>query len=247
MAFSIVDVLVSRVPPERWPRGEGVKELSVCGPNGRLLEVSYRGQKFPWGLYEQQGHAGAGVIVADCPDGNRYVALVRQWRPGDTDSIELPAGNIGTIPSTMLRDFLVEIVEEVGGQLEIHKVIACQGFAHDIAREIAANGEGPKCFFYFYVECSSNFELHDFRKGDEKTTCQWYPVEEVVSMVKAGRIADMVTVFGLLLTGIIEPQDVFAPCGETSMDITKEVRIIVENLADDSLCVVDEPKTNTPP
>lgn len=238
---SITDVLVPRVPPERWPKGGRGVELLLCGPNGRLLEVQYPGQKFLWRLYEQQGHAGAGIIVADCPGGKRYVALVHQWRPGDIDSIELPAGNIGTKPLSMVHNFLKEVVEEVGGQLTIHKVTACQGFAHDIAREIVANGEGPKCFFYFLVECSSSLESHSFHKGDEKTACRWYPVEEVVSLVKAGRIADMVTVFGLLLTGIIGPLDLFASCGETSFDITAEVRKQAKKLISGGLRVVNEP------
>ena len=243
----IASVLVSRVPPERWPKGAGVTPLLECGPNGRLLQVWYQGQEYSWGLYEQNGHAGAGVVIAASPDGKHYVALVHQWRPGDKESIELPAGNIGVRPTTMLRNFLKEIVEEVGGQLEIRRVTACQGLAHDIVREIAANGEGPKCFFYFYVECNSNLVLHDFRKGDEGTICQWYSVEEVVRMVRIGRIADMVTILGLLLTGIIAPQDVFGPAGATSFDITPTVRELVGIFSRDGLRVVDETMLNTPP
>ena len=59
-------------------------------------------------------------------------------------------------------------------------------------------------------------------------------------MVKAGRIADMVTILGLLLAGIIIPHDVFSFSGVTSSDITGEVRDLVKNLAENGLRVVEE-------
>lgn len=201
----VASVLVSRVPPERWPRPTEVRLLAECGSTGQLIEADYPGQKFPWGLYQQFGHAGTVIVIVETPKG-RQVVLVKQWRPTDGESLELPAGNIGADPQKMLGQLLQELQEEVG-QLEIVSVRTCQGFSHDVGREVSAEG-GPKCFFPFVIQVKQTSPAKHHRAGDEETYSQWYTEEEVRLLVRSGRIADIVTLFFLVLAGLISVDDI---------------------------------------
>lgn len=202
-------VLVSRIHPERWPQPTEVRELASCGKTGRLVENMYPGQKFPWGLYEQSGHAASLVLVAETTNGQRVdrrVCLVRQWRPVDTECYELPAGNIGVLsPDDMMVKTLRELEEEVGA-VKIERIFTSKGFAHDVGREIAAGG-GPKCFFPFVMYVTAEIAPKTHLDGDEATHSKWYSFEEVKEMVQDGRIGDMVTILFLLSAGIIGQDD----------------------------------------
>jgi hypothetical protein len=198
-------VLTSRIPAERWPQPFDVRELANCGPTGRLVENTYEGQKFPWGLYEQSGHAASLVVIAGTGD-EQHICLVHQWRPVDNDCIELPAGNIGVAsPQEMIGKLLAELREEVG-EVEIEDIISTKGFAHDVGREIAAGG-GPKCFIPFLVWVKAPVAPKTYIEGDEKTHSHWYTPEEVRDMVADGRIGDLVTVMFLMCAGVIRASD----------------------------------------
>ncbi|OQA52746.1 MAG: hypothetical protein BWY43_00356 [candidate division WS2 bacterium ADurb.Bin280] len=199
-------VLVSRIPAERWPQPTAENELAGCGKTGRLVEKEYPGQKFPWVLYEQSGHAASLVVIADSVGDERRICLVKQWRPVDTDCVELPAGNIGVqSPQEMFDKLLAELSEEVG-EVEIEEIAACKGFAHDVGREIAAGG-GPKCFFPFLVWVKAPTAPKTFVEGDETTHSKWYTGEEIRDMVADGQIGDMVTIFFLVCAGVIKVGD----------------------------------------
>lgn len=199
-------VLVSRIPAERWPQPTAENELAGCGKTGRLVENTYEGQKFPWGLYEQSGHAASLVVIAGTGDEQR-ICLVRQWRPVDTDCVELPAGNIGVQdPQEMIGKVLAELAEEVG-EVEIEEVVTAKGFAHDVGREIASGG-GPKCFipFLVWVKTAATPKTHD-GEGDEMTHSRWYTAEEIRDMVADGQVGDMVTILFLICAGVIRVND----------------------------------------
>lgn len=203
----IEEVLVPRIDKSRWPVPTGSVTLEKCGSVGRLVSNTYAGQKFPWGLYEQTGHAGSLLIVVDTPAG-QHVAMVHQWRPADVDCVELPAGNIGHQPRQMLAGLLEEISQEVG-EVVILQVHSCKGFAHDAGREVSAGG-GGKCFFPFFIKARGLLtpKVHeDELGGDEKIRCRWYSPDQIRKMVQSGRIGDMVTCFFLLMAGIITSED----------------------------------------
>lgn len=198
-------VLVSRIPAERWPQPSDVLELAGCGKTGRLVENTYEGQNFPWGLYEQSGHAASAVVIAGTGDEQR-VCLVHQWRPVDIDCVELPAGNIGVAsPQEMIDRLLAELSEEVG-KVEIEEIVAAKGFAHDVGREIAAGG-GPKCFVPFLVWVKAQTAPKTYVEDDEATHSHWYTSEEIRDMVADGRIGDMVTIFFLVCAGVVRVDD----------------------------------------
>lgn len=206
MGDNLGEVLLPRVPKDRWPIATSDETLEQCGTTGRLARFEFPGQEFPWGLYEQSGHAGSALVVATTPEG-RMVALVHQWRPCDTESVELPAGNIGgSTPQKMIDGFLQELREEVG-DLHVVSVETCKGFAHDVGREAAAGG-GPKCFFPFVIKVLAPTAPKTYSGEDgEETSCRWYREEDVRTMVHSGRIADMVTCFFLLAGGVISTED----------------------------------------
>lgn len=199
-------VLVSRIPAERWPQPSAKHELAGCGKTGRLVENEYPGQKFPWGLYEQSGHAASLVVIATDDNGEQKICLVCQWRPVDTDCVELPAGNIGMQnPQEMINKVLAELREEVG-EVEVEDVMTCRGLAHDVGREIAAGG-GPKCFIPFLVWVKAPVAPKTYVDGDEMTHSQWYTGDEIRDMVADGRIGDMVTIMFLICAGVIRVSD----------------------------------------
>lgn len=204
--ISLAAVLHPRVPEDRWPQPTVERELTGCGPTGRLVENEYPGQKFPWGLYEQSGHAGSVVLIADS-DGEHRVCLVTQWRPVDSDCVELPAGNIGVQnPQEMIDKLLEELREEVG-EVEITSAFTAPGFSHDVGREIAAGG-GPKCFFPFvvHVKAETPPKTHD-GEDDEMTHARWYTTREVRRMIHEEEISDMVTIFFLVCAGVVDVDD----------------------------------------
>lgn len=193
------------VPEERWPKPITTRELAPCGLAGRLIENTYSGKELPYGLFEQSGHAGAAILIADTPEGKK-VALVEEWRPSDKASLHVPAGDIGLGSSReLLSNMLREIREEVG-KVEILEISAGHGFNHNPSREVVAGG-GPKNFFPFLIRVSSPVDSKIFHQGDEKTKSLWYSEEEVREMVRSGRIRDMATCFFLLIAGIIKVED----------------------------------------
>lgn len=205
LIVSLDAVLVSRIPTERWPQPVAERELAGCGTTGRLVENEYPGQKFPWGLYEQSGHAASMVVIAGAGNEQR-ICLVTQWRPVDNSCMELPAGNIGVqSPQEMIGKLLAELAEEVG-EVEIDEVMTTQGLAHDVGREIATGG-GPKCFFPFLVWVKAPVAPKTFVDGDETTHSRWYSLDEIRDMVADGRIGDMVTIMFLFCAGIIAVRD----------------------------------------
>lgn len=197
--------VTSRIPVERWPKVLSVKRLARCGREGHLIEAQYPGRRFPWGAYEQLGHAGAAIVIADTAEG-RKVALIKQWRPVDKESIELPGGNIGSDKDQFLSQIKKEILEEVG-EVEIVSIKSCDGFAHDVARALNTNG-GPKNFYPFIIEIKEVAKsTSETGRGDQWLGADFYPVEEVRKLIREGRIADMPTCFFLLAAGIIETED----------------------------------------
>jgi len=199
-------VLVPRIPPERWPQPISEHELAGCGKTGRLVENEYEGQRSPWGLYEQSGHAASAVVIAGAGEEQR-ICLVRQWRPVDTKCMELPAGNIGVgSPAKMIGKLLEELEEEVG-IVEVEDIVTCKGFAHDVGREIAAGG-GPKCFIPFLIWVKTPAAPKtQVGEEDELTHSRWYTPDEIREMVADGQIGDLVTIFFLLCAGVIKIGD----------------------------------------
>lgn len=204
MLDKLIGALRTRIPQARWPRPTKVEVLEKCGNTGVLIRAEYPGQRLPWGLYQQSGHAGAAVVTVEAPDG-QYVALVQQWRPVDTTSIELPAANIGIEQDQLFSRLLKELGEEVG-ELEILEISTCPGFAHDVGREVVAGG-GPKCFFPFIIRAKSILPPKRYSEGDEQTSSCFYPVEAVRQMVRDGRIGDIVTIYFLQLAGVVTTED----------------------------------------
>lgn len=198
------NLLIPRVPKENWPKPQKIREIAHYTEDGRFVELIFPNQKYPWGLYEQSGHAGFGIVLAETPKGLR-VALVRQWRPTDKDSLSIPAGNIGLAPEKMFLGFLREVQEEIG-TLEIISLKTCQGFSHSQARETVPGG-GPKCFFPFIVKVKAPAVPKKFKKDDEKTFSHWYTIPQVRKLVKTRKISDMASCFFLLAAGIIESGD----------------------------------------
>lgn len=197
--------ITSRIPIDRWPKALSVRRLAKCGREGHLVEAQYPGRRFPWGAYEQLGHAGMAVVIANTAQGKK-VALMKQWRPTDKESIELPAGSIGSDESQFLEQIKKEILEEVG-DVRIVSVKSCNGFAHDVARALNTNG-GPKNFYPFIIEVEDVARsTAQTGRGDQWLGADFYPVEEVRQLVRDGRIADMPTCFFLLAAGIIETED----------------------------------------
>lgn len=193
------------VPEERWPKPTKTRELAPCGLAGRLIENVYSGKEFPFGLFEQFGHAGAAILVADTPEGKK-IALVEEWRPSDGKSLHVPAGDIGLgSPRELLSNMLREIKEEVG-EVKILEINAGHGFNHNPAREVVAGG-GPKNFYPFLVRVAAPADSKIFQQGDEETRSFWYSEEEIREMVRSGRICDMTTCFFFLIAGIIKIED----------------------------------------
>ena len=204
--INLAGVLYPRVPERRWPQPRSECKLADCGPTGRMVENKYAEQQHSWPLYEQSGHAGSCVLIAE--SGNeRRVCLVRQWRPVDIDCVELPAGNIGVkSPQEMIEKLMAELREEVG-EVEIASAFTAPGFSHDVGREIAAGG-GPKCFFPFVIHIKAEVppKTHN-GEGDEKTHSQWYTYREVQEMIREEKVSDMVTIFFLVCAGIVDVED----------------------------------------
>lgn len=195
-----------RVPSERHPQPVGRTVLAKCGPAGSLVELYFDGQKFPWGVYEQNDHAGSAVVLLETPNGT-YVALTSQWRPTDDLSPELPAGGIGLAQSEWFEGMWREIREEVG-EIELVSITAADGFSHDTARKTVKGG-GPMAFFPFIVRAKANQPLPEHVESEYggRLRCHFYPIEDVREMVRNGEIADMVSCFFLLLAGVVERED----------------------------------------
>lgn len=197
-------LLIPRTPRKNWPRPKKVKALAQYTKDGRMIEAIYPNQKFPWGHYEQTGHAGAGIIIADTPKGEK-IALVHQWRPTNEKSISLPFGNIGKNPEDLLEGMLREIREEIG-EVEIKSMKTAKGFSHSQTREIMSGG-GPKCFFPFIIKVKTAAKPKVYKEADEKTKSHWYTKDQIRKMVRTGKISDMPSCFFLLAAGIIKTED----------------------------------------
>jgi len=197
--------LKSRVPPPRRPAPERTQQLARCGGTGRLVENRYSDQTSPWGLYEQSGHAGFAVVICETPSAT-HVNLVTQWRPADSEAVEIPGGNIGQgDPDTLLRGLLQELREEVG-ELEIIEIVAADGFCHDIGREVVPEG-GGKCAFPFVVRVRAMTPPDTHDPTDSVRKSRWYSTQQVREMVRDHTISDIVTCFFLLAAGVIESSD----------------------------------------
>jgi len=210
MKKKLEEILVPRVAKEKWPIPIKTRELLKCGSVGRLVENIYIGQKFPWGLFEQTGHAVSAIIIVEAPAKDkclgRYVALVNQWRPTDITALEFPAGNTGVDPMNIVKGVLSEINQEVGA-IKIRSVFTCKGFSHNTVREVVAGG-GPKCIFPFliFAESTTPPKVYTESGTDEKTFCRWYEEDQIQEMVKENKITDIVTIFFLMAASIISIQ-----------------------------------------
>lgn len=196
-------ILKTRVPDVRKPVPTSSRVVASCGNAGALVENTYEGQKFPWGLYQQNDHGVSIVVIVEAPD-DCYIALVEQWRPTDANSIELPAGGLGQ------GGALLEELEQEVGRLDIISVkMVEEGLSHDPARKTMKDG-GPMCFFPVIVHAKSLTPPKEYvdSEGDERTHSRFYRAQEVREMVQNGRIADLTSVAVLMMARIVEPQDI---------------------------------------
>lgn len=197
-------IFFPRTSRKNWPKPRKVRKITQYAKEGRFIEIVFSNQKYPWGLYEQSGHVGAGIVLAKTTSGT-HIAVVRQWRPTDKNYLGLPSGNIGTEPEKMLAAFLKELEEEIG-PIKILSVRICPGFSHNSSRETVPVG-GPKCLFPFVVKIKIPTTPKKFISGDEKTFSDWKTIPQIRTLVQKKKISDIISCFSLLAAGIIKSED----------------------------------------
>ncbi len=215
MAVNLEKVLVPRVPVENRPIPLTEAVLAKCGPAGHLVESTYEGQKFPYGLFRQVDHGCLVLLIAHHGD-MRWVGLVRQWRPTHDSGLELPAGGAGLTPEQILVGTLKELGEEVG-DLEITSARVAKGITHDAMRKVVQGG-GGMCFFPFIIEVALTTPPKEYHQDDERVKSVWVQSSELPRLIAEGQIHDMPAIALLALAGLISWSDL------QSVDITKEMQ-----------------------
>lgn len=132
-----------------------------------------------------------------------HVVVVRQWRPTDSDSIELPGGNANKLQEA----FREELLHEAGVGLDaVEEVTVYCPFVHEVARK--AHVDGGACSAYVvHVRLCAGIDLtaHDFQDADtdERGKATWVSRDTLRELVRSGRLADAVTVLALMATGVL--------------------------------------------
>jgi len=155
---------------------------------GRLLRVKEDRVRLPDGGEsgrEYIEHPGAVIIIAELPDGK--VLLERQFRyPLRDHVIELPAGKIepGEPPlSTAQRELLEETGYLASDWRQLAQVYPCVGYSDER--------------IVFFLARGLTHEGHQLDDGEFLEVME-VSLDEALSWVDAGRIADVKTIAGLL-------------------------------------------------
>jgi ADP-ribose pyrophosphatase YjhB (NUDIX family) len=170
-----------------------------CGPNTKVNSLRPP-TDFPWTVFVQEKPF---VLFVVLDQRREKVLLVKQKRPGDENTIEAPGG----AASTLLDGLKNELLQEAGVDLEsIEHLAVAAPMAHDVARKLLPDGS-PMPVYMVLVQLKKRTRLkaHAFNdnEGVEATQANWYDRDEVMNLIRTGRLYDLPTLSALRLSGLI--------------------------------------------